>query len=469
MARVVQRRTPPYLLIVFVILFVFSTVIGVLFFNKYNTAEEKLKAHLKDKPRLISREQERRTEIKAMAREYEQAKAKRVPGLASKTVVGRLMEQISRLTNDITGSPNTTFAAAREQIKRIAEDVNMPSSKGLVAHLKDVYAQLEAKQGEIDKLGDEAKQRQIELVAAQDALKVAKADLEAEQIDKHEQIAALESKFKSAETKHAAKIKEHEKIFNEAIDGSTKRSEAQAALRKIDQATIAMLWGRIRDFEKKLTPGVIDTKQIVRRPDGKVNSVVADRGVVYLGIGAKDRVTEGLRFTVFPFTGVDPKGKGKGVVEVHDVSDNVCEARIIFQNKDNPIIPGDIVANLVYDAIRNYKFLVEGNFDIDDTGNPTPAGNKAVKDIVRRYGGTVVDELSVATAFVVLGDQPGEPRKPDDTDPPDAWSLYTERLKGFNRYKAVKAQAEALKIPLINSARFLDLVGYIPSKITAGR
>ena len=39
MARVVQRRTPPYLLISFVVLFVVATVMAVLFYNKYADAQ----------------------------------------------------------------------------------------------------------------------------------------------------------------------------------------------------------------------------------------------------------------------------------------------------------------------------------------------------------------------------------------------------------------------------------------------
>ena len=44
MARVVQRRTPPYLLIAFVVLFVAATVMAVLFYNKFADAQLRYQA-----------------------------------------------------------------------------------------------------------------------------------------------------------------------------------------------------------------------------------------------------------------------------------------------------------------------------------------------------------------------------------------------------------------------------------------
>lgn len=458
MARVVQRRTPPYLLIVFVILFIFATVMAVLFFNRYNTAEENLKGLRDLRAQIISGEQEGRAEITAMMDAYARQSN------SSNTVVGQLSAQVASLANDITGSPNSTFEEAKRRIDQTFQAVNPPTRHGLLSHMSEFNSQLEVKQAEIGKLNADAKQLTTELAGAKKELEDAKADFEGKLAEKDKQIAALDTKFETAEAQHTAQLDATKNTFNEAIGELRKQVEAQAGEAKIRDAMVLDLERKIRELEDKKTPGHIKTDQVADRSDGKVRSVIQDEGLVYLGIGSKDRVTEGLRFTVFPYTGVTPTGQGKGVVEVYNVSANVCEARIIRQSKEDPIIAGDLVANLVYDALRDYRFVVEGNFDLNDTGEATPAGNKAVKELIRRYGGTVVDELSVGTAFVVLGDAPGRPRKPDDTDPQDAWDLYQERLKAYNRYQEIKTQAANLKIPLISSQRFLDLVGYIPSK-----
>lgn len=459
MARVVQRRTPPYLLIVFVILFVFSTVIAVLFFNKFNTAEEKRKILAAQRVKLISSEQEGRADISAMKDNYTKSGSS-----ATSTVVGQLSAQVASLAGDITGSPNSTFEDAKEQIRQTFQAVNPPERRGVLKHMAEFNAQIGVKQAEIVKLNADIKRFETELAGAKKEFDDAKDGFAVSLAEKDKQIAALDVKFDSAETKHKADLDAANNTFNDAIGGYRKQIEAQAGDAKILEEKVRQLDRNCRELEKKLTPGIIDTKTVVDRSDGKVRSVIQDEGLVYLNIGTKDRVTEGLRFTVFPYTGVTSNGQGKGVVEVYNVSDNVCEARIIRQSKEAPIIAGDLVANLVYDALRDYKFVVEGNFDLNGTGEATPAGNKAVKELIRRYGGTVVDELSVSTAFVVLGDAPGRPRKPEDTDPQDAWNLYQERQKSFNRYQEMKTKAESLKIPLISSERFLDLVGYIPSK-----
>ncbi len=459
MARVVQRRTPPYLLIVFVILFIFATVMAVLFFNKFNGAEEKRRVSSGIRAKIISGEQEGRAQIRDMMRKYDQSQSS-----ATKTVVGQLSAQVASLAHDITGSPNTSFEAAKEKIKQTFQAVNPPTRHGLLAHMGEFNAQLDVKQAEIGKLKDDAGQFATELAGAKKQLEGAKADFEAKLVEKDKQISALDTKFANAEAKQSTELDGAKSTFNDAIGEYRKQVEAQAAEAKGLQDKVLKLEREVSRLNKLLTPGHMDTKTVVYRPDGKVRSVDQAEGMVYLGIGAKDRVSEGLRFTVFPYTGVDPTGKGKGIVEVYNVSENVCEARIIQQSKVSPIISGDLVANLVFDALRDYKFLVEGDFDLNDTGEATRAGNKAVKEIVRRYGGTVVDELNVSTAFVVLGDQPGRPRKPDENDPQDAWDLYQERLKGFNRYQEIKTRAADLKVPLISSDRFLDLVGYVPSK-----
>jgi len=459
----VQRRTPPYLLVVFVILFIFATVMAVLFLNKFNTAQEKLKISSGLNAKIISHEQVGRAEITTMMDAYD-----RSPGNPSNTVVGQLSKQVASLAYDLTGSPNSTYEDAKQQVKQTFQAVNPPSPRGVLKYMRDYDSGLDIKQAEIAKLNAATAQVKDELAGAKKELDDAKVDFEAKLADKANQISALDKKFENAESGHATKLGQAEKTFNEAIGQARKQVDALAGEVKTRDDRIAILKRKIAQIERETTPGHIDTGQTIIRPDGKVRTVIQDEGMAYLDIGAKDRVTEGLRLTVFPYTGVNPTGQGKGVVEVYDVSDNVCEARIIQQSKDDPIITGDLVANLVFDALRNYEFVVEGNFDLNSTGTATPAGNKAVKELIRRYGGAVVNELSINTAFVILGDPPGRPRKPGENDPQGAWTLYQERMKDYNRYQEIKGQAAALKIPLISSDRFLDLVGYVPTKKKAG-
>ena len=45
--------------------------------------------------------------------------------------------------------------------------------------------------------------------------------------------------------------------------------------------------------------------------------------------------------------------------------------------------------------------------------------------------------------------------------------LYQERLKDYNRYQQIKDAATGMKIPVISSRRFMDLIGYVPTKAKA--
>ncbi len=464
MARVVQRRTPPYLLIVFVILFIFATVFAVLFFNKFNTAEEQLVLLRQTERQLISEDLKKLPEIGDMIRQYDKA---RQTGGVAQTVVAQLRGQVASLAGDITGSPNSTFEEARQRIEQTFQAVNPPARHGLLAHMVDFNSQLGVKETDIGKLKTGAEQLRADVTKAQGELAAAKKDFTDQLAQKASQFAASEAKYTAFSQQSDAKLEEIKKTFDQT--GAELRTQMAAVGKDLETRTrerdLAIV--QYKELLKKLDPRTIDTEQVVFRSDGKVVSLAPAEGMAYLDIGAKDRVTEGLQFSVYPYTGIPQSGKGKGVVEVLNVSPNVCEARIIQQTKDSPIIAGDLVANLVFDSLRSYNLLVEGNFDLNSTGEATPVGNKAIKELIRRYGGNLVKDLSIETDFVVLGEAPVKPKKPDDTAPQEEWDLYQERLKDYNRYQQIKDAALGMKIPVISSRRFMDLIGYVPTKAKA--
>ncbi|MCD6303997.1 MAG: hypothetical protein J7M21_03425 [Planctomycetes bacterium] len=459
MARVVQRRTPPYLLIVFVILFVFATVMAVLFFNKYDKAEKQRKRLAAIQAELISREQFSRPEIRQMINNYNKA-----TGGVRPTVVGQLTDQVSTLASAITGLPNTTFLEASQEIEKAFAAINPPVRRGLLKHLTDFHDELGVKDARITKLQGEKAQLAAQLAKAVKDLAAAKADFEDKLKQKADELASLDQKFQNFQRQQDQKLADAQKAFTQARDELNKQIADQTEKIQTLQRMIARLQKELAIYKKPKEGPSLRPERIVRRPDGKVSQVLANEGLVYLNIGAKENVTEGLRFTVYPYTGITETGAGKGVVEVVNVSENVSEARIIRQDKNDPIVPGDLVANVVFDMLRTYRFVVEGEFDPDNTGTPSDAGNKVIRELVRRYGGPVVNDVTVDTDYVVLGDPPLRPRKPDDTDPQEAWDAYQQQLKAFNRYQQVKQLAEKYQIPQLGGRRFLDLVGYIPAK-----
>ncbi|HUS92456.1 MAG TPA: hypothetical protein VM695_11435 [Phycisphaerae bacterium] len=462
MARVVQRRTPPYLTILFAILFVFAAVMDVLFFNKYNDAQEKLTATSNLRRQLANNEQLKRPEIRQMLNNYSKSVDDR--GIPS-TVVSQLQTQVSTLATAVTGLPNTSFLEAQQEVDKTFTAVNPPVRRGLVKHMTDFNEQLGVKEAEITRLKAEKAQLDTQVQGLQKELADAKSDFDAKLKAKSDEIAALDQKFQNFQTEHNQKLDDAKKEF-EGSAAQIKKQVTELASQLDQTQREVTVWKKKYDKlskEKLGTP--IDTDKIVRRPDGKIVRILADESLVYINIGSKDRVTEDLRLTVYPYTGIPESGAGKAVLEVVNVDENVSECRVLQQSKDDPIVPGDLVANLVFDALRTYGFVVEGAFDLAGAGEATMAGNKAIKELVRRYGGRLMKDVAIDTDYVVLGDPPSQPRKPDDTDPQDAWDLYQERLKAFTRYQEVKGQAEGMQIPRLGAQRFLDLVGYIPTKV----
>jgi len=463
MARVVQRRTPPYLLIVFVILFVFATVMAVLFFNRYNGVKKRYAQTLALRKQLANNEQIKRPEVRQMLNAYSKSRGDGIPT----TVLAQLTSQVSTLADAVTGLPNTSFREAEQEIDKTFKAVKPPVRRGLVKHMTDFHEQLSVKDAELAKAKADKDQLAGQLATAQKDSADAKTDFEAKVKQKDAQIAALDQKFQTFEQDHNAKLATAKKEYAASVDEIKKQVAAQAEQITTVQRD-ARRWEKKYKIEiaKKVRPAV-DTERLVRKPDGKVIRVLAEEGLVYINIGSKDRVTEDLRLTVYPYTGIPDSGAGKAVLQIRNVSESVSECRIIQQAKDDPIIAGDLVANLVYDALRTYSFVVEGQFDVDVTGTPTVAGNRAIKELVRRYGGRLLKDVSIDSDYVILGVSPSRPRKPDDTDPQDVWDLYQQRLKEYNRYMDVKRQAEGLQVPRLGGKRFLDLIGYVPTKVAS--
>jgi Skp family chaperone for outer membrane proteins len=460
MARVVQRRTPPYLLIVFVLLFVIATAMAVLFFSKYDTTSDELARKSQLNTKLVNSEQLDRGDIKQMIKNY--SDSVRAGGRA-KTVIGQLTEDNLVLANAVTGMPSTTFLEASNEIEKVFKEIKVQTRSGLVQHMSDFYKKLGVKDAEIAKLRDDGAKLGEQLDKTKKELADAQTDFDAKLRQKDQQIAALDQKFQNFETDHNQKLGQAKQEYQDSVEKINKQLKAQ-----VDEISVLT---RDRDRWKKKYEIIVGQKQapldtggIVRKPDGEVREVHAQDNLVYINIGSKDRVTEGLRFTVYPYTGIPDTGVGKAIVEVTNIGEDVSECRIIQQSKDDPIIVGDLVANVVYHVLRTYSFVVEGAFDLNSTGEPTMLGNKAIKDLVRRYGGKLMNDVDVDTDYVVLGDRPSQPRKPADTDTREIWELYERRLKDFKRYQEVEDSAKSHQIPRLGGKRFLDLVGYVPTK-----
>ncbi len=199
--------------------------------------------------------------------------------------------------------------------------------------------------------------------------------------------------------------------------------------------------------------------------DGLVVGIDPGAREVYINRGRADRVVLGMTFEVYG-RGVsiraDEQGNisnGKATIEVIRIEDGRSVARIIDANRGDPILQGDRIVNAVWDANKEYRFVVFGNFDTNFDGSSTPGEADAIRAIITEWGGVVEDELTGRTDFVVLGTRPLLPPAPRADDPFPIVERYLKLREQVDLYNAFFEDAGERSIPVLNQNRLLTLTG----------
>jgi len=139
---------------------------------------------------------------------------------------------------------------------------------------------------------------------------------------------------------------------------------------------------------------------------------------VYISLGEGQQISPGLTFEIYDrkkglpslttlnAENPDELPSGKASIEVIRVMDSTSECRIIHLAQGEHIVEGDLVLNLVYNTHTRFAFMVYGDFDLANNGQPTPGDADVVRRLITQWGGRVMDQVTVDTDFVVLGKQP---------------------------------------------------------------
>ncbi len=454
MARVVpQRPGPPYLLIVVIFLFLISTIFAVLLYIEKDKAQ-KANAELESSLAKYATAQERRG-LDSMFRTYDTSRPK-------KTVVGQFNEQVKELSKAITGT-EADYEETSAKITSLQEKIK--DTRGLIAQVSGANDLLAQKQKEIDDLKSDVNSFRQELKIASDTSQANLATQSQQSEQYKQQINELERKLQQEHDSYLKQLqqartdwqKRRDELYKQNALHATKINELEDETRKLkDKIAQLMKSGRGEDGIEGIAPHQV-------RVDGMILKMLDEAGVCYINIGLKDRVTPGLTFSIYPGGGIPESGEGKGMLVVSKVSENISECRITEFKKEDPINEGDQIANLAYDAMRSYKFVVEGEFDLHNTGKASAIGAEEVKTLITRFGGTVSEEVSIDTDFIVIGKEPTRPPEPAETAPPTVWAAYNEQVKVFDRFANVKELAGNLQIPILNTNRFVAFVGYCPA------
>jgi hypothetical protein len=207
-----------------------------------------------------------------------------------------------------------------------------------------------------------------------------------------------------------------------------------------------------------------DNESTAFKADGEIVRVDEPASVVYINLGSEDRVYRGLTFSVYDRAGGIPRdGKPKAQVEILAMERRVATARILSSERKNPIAVGDSVANLIWDAGRQNQFVVAGEFDLDRDGKTDYDGISKIETLVRKWGGTIAEDVTADTDFVILGTEPTVPAEPtlnEQTNDPTAMQRYNTARQTDDHYQQIRQRAESLYVPIFNYDRFLSFTGY---------
>lgn len=459
MARIVGKRSgPPYLLVVFVILFLMATAVAVLMYLNSDKTEQ-LAAERAQTLKKLAGDIARDEKLQAMLKEVEK-NAQENPS-QTHSVLGNMQSQIADLTQAITGA-----STSAEEAKSAAESAfkRMDVKQGLATEVKQLRDRLEAKDQELkdkDKQ-TEALKTEKNQVAEQNSAMAAKQKTELEKLGKEitglrDQLDTSQKKFEKDLTAARDEAKKGE------VERDAKIAEKNTEIQRFTKL-IEVKDNLIAKLQEELGKSVTHTKNpedIPPKPVGKIMKVVESAKLCYVNIGADQQVTPGLTFVVYPEGGVgtgDPNGKAR--IEVSNVGKSTSECQITRQKDSDPVVAGDVIVNVAFSTGRSQAFVVEGLFDLYNDGRATERGAEEVRNMITRFGGKIAKELDFRTDYLVLGEEPSTPPKPKTGTADESGNkLYEKAMQDCDHYKAVRQAATTMKIPILNTARFLALVG----------
>ena len=325
----------------------------------------------------------------------------------SSTVADTMNTQIKALATLISGKEDMLQpgleAEARRALKQIAD-----ANAGLINPndtLLTAINKLGSGYGKQSQALAAMKAERDELAAMNDQISAGNAVARKEF---SEQVAELTTNLARVEQEKQDAIAAKDQQFAELQSASDAQADemnrARATKQTADRETeikFARLERSNSDLQKKideLKPSAFDVNALLTKADGRVMRAIPGSDVVYINLGARDKIRAGMGFEVFSPLGERTEGeyRGKASVEIVTVLDATSEARITRQTALKPIVEGDLLVNVAFEKNRKTRFVVRGDFDLDYDGEVDFDGAERVAGLIREWGGTVVAEVDPA-------------------------------------------------------------------------
>ena len=444
-------------MIVFVGLWLASTVFLVILYTGQAELQDKNAKLQTNYDKTVTRQQEQSIELIKSAS----------PG--GPTMVGLLEEARGTTAQLATGETTDSPAAVRtkrDQIVATIKDDGLVADAGSFANLSyhqaltQLYEAYKAAQNVRKAAETRTAQLEAQMTAMVEAETALKANFEKRTGEMTEQL-------NQAEAERAAYRAERDKqveTIQKNQDEAQKRHDAEltdARQKKLEaEQEMGAVQKRLNTFQNKvggLMPGP-QKLSTARKPDGQILTAAPGDKAVYINLGRKDALTLGMPFAVYSAqTGIPEDGKAKAQLEVSSISDSSAECTIVKIAPNAVILEGDLIANPIYDPDNPMNFVIAGDFDLDRDGLSTTRDALVIEDLVRKWGAKVSEDLSPLTDFVVLG---VKPRLPRTAGGPASESGQPPPNPAGERYDRILAQSTKFSIPVLSQEVLLNYLGY---------
>ena len=455
--KMATRSTPTGVLVtlvLFVILSIGLTVVGVVGFFEYKGKEAECRKIQERLDKIASSGDLQSSDIQLL-----QSGAQ----AANKSLVGYMVELNRQFSGHLTGDRNRVIDD--KVLAKVAKDMGVPEGGSLSGLVGDLRKSSEVATSRSATLETEYKALQQRFDDAAKAAKGGEAGSEA-LASATQQLAALTSAVEaykaSAEALAKAQAESKQDFDKRITDLQSERNTTVEALK----ASAATLQTQLDQAHKKLSQFDIGLQNPGLAVDGRVIEVNGAEGQVFIDLGKPQRLQAGTTFEVFETpeqirTSGEQGLRGKATLQVMRVGDVTSIARVIRQSPARPVVRGDLIANAVYSPTHQYRFLVHGLFSIDGDGLASSAETELVVQRIKDWGGVVSPEDRVTgdLDFVVLGEAPRDPPALSPTASAAEVNAYQTAKAAKNQYEQILGDAIRARIPVLNWNRFQALTG----------
>ncbi len=469
---------------------VFTSILGVValvffittvvFWSNYNRAVESQQAATNDVNRILEGASE---EDRAFARQIG----------SSGGELSRAVGAYRELAAFSAGNPNRDPSEVRERLGATLSDAarealdrgNWDNATGDRAELAEELRELaEAPPETMPSLNQAVETLVLALEQTISARAELEESMETTLLNAREAIARVEearNEFQSFESQQRGRVDDYARSVEQYSDDiESAKSEFQSETTRIRRDAEALADEKDQRIAS-LEDEVQQLREIIRRLDrdreiltpaneaalidGELIGVNLAANEVYLSLGRGDKLPIGITFTVYDAAAsVLPNASGefppgKATIEVTRVDGETSTARILESSRGNRIVAGDKIVNAIYDPDKTYEFVVFGNFDANNDFVATPAETNAIRALIRNWGGTIVDDLSGQTDFLVLGERPILPPQPGLDAPAPVIQAYAAARSRQQRYDRLFEGAQSASIPVLNQNRLETLTG----------